>query len=44
MEKLYTVSKNKPGADCGSDHEQLISKFRLELKKEGKLLNCSGMT
>ena len=33
MEKLYTVSKNKPGADCGSDHELLIAKFRLKLKK-----------
>ena len=29
MEKLYTVSKNKSGADCGSDDEQLIAKFRL---------------
>ena len=36
MEKLYTVSKNKTGADCGSDHELLIAKFRLKLKKEGK--------
>ena len=33
MEKLYTVSKNTPGADCGSDHELLIAKFRLTLKK-----------
>ena len=33
MEKLYTVSK---GADCGSDHELLIAKFRLKLKKVGK--------
>ena len=24
------------GADCGSDHELLITKFRLKLKKEGK--------
>ena len=24
MEKLYTVSKTRPGADCGSDHELLI--------------------
>ena len=24
------------GADCGSDHEPLISKFRLKLKKAGK--------
>ena len=26
----------RPGADCGSDHELLIAKFRLKLKKEGK--------
>ena len=38
MEKLYTVSKNKtPGADCGSDQELLIAKFRLKLKKVGKI-------
>ena len=36
MEKLYTVSKNKTGADCGSDHELLIAKFRLKLRKGGK--------
>ena len=36
MEKLYTVSKNKTGADCGSDHEFLIVKFRLKLKRAGK--------
>ena len=36
MEKLYTVSKIRPGADCGSDHELLIDKFRLKLKKVGK--------
>ena len=36
MEKLYTVNKNRPGADCGSDHELLITKFRLKLKKVGK--------
>ena len=24
------------GADCGSDHELLIAKFRLKLKKVGK--------
>ena len=33
MENLYTVSKKRPGADCGSDHELLIAKFRLKLKK-----------
>ena len=36
MEKLYTVRKNRLGADCGSDHELLIVKFRFELKKVGK--------
>ena len=37
MEKLYAVSKKKrPGADCGSDHEILIAKYRLKLKKVGK--------
>ena len=36
MEKLYTVSKIRPGADCGSDHELLFAKFRLKLKKVGK--------
>ena len=36
MEKLYSVSKNRPRADCGSDHELLIAKFRLKLKKVGK--------
>ena len=36
MEKLYTVSKNKARSDCGSDHELLIAKFRLKLKKVGK--------
>ena len=28
--------KTRPGADCGSDHELLIAKFRLKLKKVGK--------
>ena len=36
MEKVYTVSKTRLGADCGSDHDLLIAKFRLKLKKEGK--------
>ena len=36
MEKLYTVSKTRLVADCGSDHESLIAKFRLKLKKIGK--------
>ena len=37
MEMLYTVNnKTRPGADCGSDHELLIAKSRLKLKKVGK--------
>ena len=29
-------TKTRPGADCGSDHELLITKFKLKLKKVGK--------
>ena len=36
MEKLYTVSKSRLGADYGTGHELLIAKFRLKLKKVGK--------
>ena len=36
MEKLYTVSKTRSRADCGSDHELLTAKFRLKFKKVGK--------
>ena len=28
-------AKTRPVADCGSDHELLIAKFRLKLKKVG---------
>ena len=41
-EALYSKKKKKkkkktrPGADYGSDHELLIAKFRLKLKKAGK--------
>ena len=38
MEKLYTFSNTRPGADCGSDHELLIAKLRLKLKKAGKTI------
>ena len=37
-EALYSQQKNRPGADCGSDHELLIAKFRLKLKKVGKTI------
>ena len=36
MEKFYTISKTRLGADCGSDHELLLAKFRLKLKRVGK--------
>ena len=35
-EALYSKQKPRPGADCGSDHELLIAKFRLKLKKVGE--------
>ena len=37
-------AKTRLGADCGSDHELLIVKFRLKLKKVGNTLDHSGMT
>ena len=33
MEKTILSAKTRLGADCGSDHELLIAKFRLKLKK-----------
>ena len=36
MEKFYTVSKTRLGADRGSDHQLLIDNFRFKLKKVGK--------
>ena len=38
MEKLYIISRNKTRSsdDCGSDHELLIAKVRLKLKKVGE--------
>ena len=30
------LAKTRLGADCGSNHELLIAKFRLKLKKVGK--------
>ena len=35
-EALYSEQKTRLGADYGSDHELLIAKFRLKLKKVGK--------
>ena len=35
MEKLYTA-KTRPRADCVSNHEFLIAKFKLKFKKVGK--------
>ena len=35
-EALYSQQKTRLGADCGSDHELLIAKFRLKLKKVEK--------
>ena len=35
-EAVYSQQKPRLGADCGSDHELLIAKFRLKLKKVEK--------
>ena len=35
-------TKIRLGADCGSDHELLIAKFRLKLKKAGKTTRPFG--
>ena len=35
-ESSIQSAKTRPGADCASDHELLIAKFRLQLKKGGK--------
>ena len=36
MEKSIQSAKTRPGADYGLDHEVLIAKFRLKLKKVEK--------
>ena len=40
MEKLYSIqsAKRRLGDDCGSDHELLMVKYRLKLKKVGKTI------
>ena len=36
MENSIQSAKTRLGADCGTDHEFFIAKFRLKLKKVGK--------
>ena len=36
MRSCIQSAETRPEADCGSDHELLITKFRLKLKKVGK--------
>ena len=38
MKKLEQPAKTRPGADCGSDHEHLIAKIKLKLKKVWKII------
>ena len=44
MEKLYTVGKKQDQELTGSDHEPLIAKYKLKLKKVVKTISHSGMT
>ena len=37
-EALYSQQKTRPGVNYGSDHELLIAKFRLKMKKVGKTI------
>ena len=37
MRSSIQSAKSKPGADCSSDHELLIAKFRLKMNKVGKM-------
>ena len=38
QDKEKVKKKTRQGADCGSDHEFLIAKFRLKLNKIGKTI------
>ena len=41
-ESFTQLAKARSGADCGSAHQLLIAKFRLKLKKVGKITRlCS---
>ena len=42
MESSIQSAKTRVGVDCGSDHELLIVKFRLKLKKVGKTIRPFG--
>ena len=35
---MFYTAKTRPEADCGSDHELLVAKIRLKLKKVGKTI------
>ena len=41
-ESSIQSAKTRPGADCGLDHELLIVKFRLKLKKVGETTRPFG--
>ena len=45
MEKFIQSTKTRPGADCGSDHELLIEKFRLRVSfhSSPKEMQCQRM-
>ena len=41
---VYNQQKTRPGRDCGADHQLLIAKFTLKLKKLGKITRLFSMT
>ena len=41
-ETLYSQQNIRLGVNCSLDHELLIARFRLKLKKVGKPLDHSG--
>ena len=42
METLFTLAKTRTRADCSSDHQHLIAKLKLQLKKVGKITRPLG--
>ena len=44
MTSKMESAKPRPGMNCGSDHELLIAKFRLKLKKVEKIIKLTMLS